>query len=81
MTNGKSITLPDELFAALEKAAQGQSRTVEDVLTEAAQKYLDELSWQAFVGKAEKRNRAAGRTDEDVARLISENRKDKARRR
>jgi hypothetical protein len=47
-----------------------------EVLEDAVKQYLEEQSWRAFVGKAEVRNRASGRTEDDVPQLIAEARKE-----
>ncbi|HUI44251.1 MAG TPA: hypothetical protein VL523_19975 [Terriglobia bacterium] len=75
MTNGKEL-LSDELLHRVEEVARSQNRKPEDLLEEAVRKYLDELSWQALVGKAEERNRARGLTEQDVPRLIAEVRRE-----
>jgi predicted transcriptional regulator len=75
MTDGKKL-LSDELLHQVEEAARAQNRKPAELLQEAVQKYLEELSWQAFVGKAEERNRAKGVSEMDVPRLIDEVRRE-----
>jgi predicted transcriptional regulator len=75
MTNGKEL-LSDELMHQVEEAARAQNRKPEELLEVAVRKYLDELSWQALVGRAEERNRRRGLTEEDVPRLVSEVRRE-----
>ena len=71
MTDAKEL-LSDDLVRQIEKAACAQNRKPSEVLEDAVKRYLEEQFWQAFVGKAEERNRAKGITEEDVPRMVSE---------
>ena len=75
MTDAK-VLLSEELIHEMEETAHAQNRKPAEVLEEAVRKYLDEQSWQAFVGNAEERNRAKGLAEEDVPRLVSEVRRE-----
>ena len=75
MPNGREL-LSDELMQQVAEAARAQNRKPEELLEEAVRKYLEELSWHAFVGKAEERNRSRGLAEEDVPRLVSEARRE-----
>ncbi|SPE26935.1 hypothetical protein SBA6_1080010 [Candidatus Sulfopaludibacter sp. SbA6] len=78
MTDARQL-LSDELMHQIEETAHAQNRKPSEVLEEAVRKYLDEQSWQTFVGKAEERNRAKGLTEDDVPRLVSEVRRENER--
>ncbi|MEO8660642.1 MAG: hypothetical protein ABI693_19385 [Bryobacteraceae bacterium] len=69
--------LSDELMKQVEETARAQNRKPSDLLEEAVKAYLVEQSWQALVGRAGKRNRVLGITEEDVPRLIAKNRAEK----
>jgi hypothetical protein len=60
MTDAREL-LSEKLIHQIEETARAQSRKPAEVLEEAVRKYLDEQSWQSFVGNAEERNRATGR--------------------
>jgi predicted transcriptional regulator len=50
MGTGNSISLPEELLAGIKSAAEAEHRSVDDVLAEAIQRYLDDQSWTKAVG-------------------------------
>lgn len=75
MTDAREL-LSEELIHQIEETAHAQNRKPAEVLEEAVRKYLDEQSWQSFVGNAEERNRAKGLAEEDVPRLVSEARRE-----
>lgn len=58
--NGKSITLPDELQAELEKTALAQHRAPADIVSGAVRKYLEEQSWVKYVEANEQPARRRG---------------------
>ena len=75
MTDTKAL-LSDELLRQVEEFARAQNRKPAEVLEDAVKAYLDEQSWQAFVGKAEERNRAKGILEDDVPRFVEEVRRE-----
>ena len=74
MTEAKLLS--DDLLRQIEETARSQNRKPAEVLEDAVKQYLEEQSWWALVGKAEERNRASGRTEDDVPQLIAETRKE-----
>jgi metal-responsive CopG/Arc/MetJ family transcriptional regulator len=75
------VELPEGLIAEVEKAAQAQGRTVDEVLSEAVQRYIDDQKWQKLIESGECRAKARGLTENDVARLIEEVRRENRTRR
>jgi predicted ABC-class ATPase len=79
MTDVKEL-LSEDLLHQLEEAARAQDRKPAELLQEAVRKYLDDLSWVAFVETNERRARANGITEEDVPRFVEEVRRENAER-
>jgi predicted transcriptional regulator len=74
MTEAKLLS--DDLLRQIEETARSQNRKPAEVLEDAVRQYLEKQSLWALVGKAEERNRASGRTEDDVPQLIAETRKE-----
>jgi predicted transcriptional regulator len=71
--------LSDELQAELEKAARAQSRPVEEVLSEAVDRYLKEKQWQSLKSYGRQKARERGIVEGDVMDLIAQSRQEHSR--
>jgi len=71
--------LSDSQLAELEKLAHAQERSVDEVLSEAVDRYIRDKQWETVkrYGIAKSRERVL--TEGDVARLIAESRAERAR--
>ena len=74
MSTGNSISLPEELLAGIRSAADAERRSVDDVLADAVQRYLEERSWTRLFEYGAERSNALGLRESDVDRLIAESR-------
>jgi metal-responsive CopG/Arc/MetJ family transcriptional regulator len=69
-----NISLPEPLFAEILSAAQAEHRSVDEVLTDAVTRYLEDRSWTNLLAYGVERVRALGIEESDIDRLISESR-------
>jgi predicted transcriptional regulator len=69
-------TLPDSLMTEIAKIARAQDRSVSEVLAEAVDRYVKDEQWDALKRYGRKRASEQGLTEADVARLVSEYRKE-----
>ena len=69
-----NISLPEELLAGIKSAAEAEHRSVDDVLAEAVQRYLEDRSWTRLLDYGAERAKALGIEESDVERLITESR-------
>jgi hypothetical protein len=74
MANGNSISLPAELLAGIRSAADAEHRSVNDLLADAVQRYLEDRSWTNLLEYGAKRVKALRIEEPDVDRLIAESR-------
>lgn len=74
MANGKDL-ISDELLREVQEAADAEQRGVDEVLTDAVRRYLDDRTWQRLVASAQHRAKAKGLTEDDVPRLVAEARR------
>ena len=74
MATGNSISLPEELLAGIRSAAAAESRSMDEVLAEAVQRYLEDRSWTRLFEYGAERATALGLQEPDVDRLIRESR-------
>jgi metal-responsive CopG/Arc/MetJ family transcriptional regulator len=72
----ENLSLPDGLQAEIEKVAQAQERTVNEVLAEAVDRYIREKHWQSLKSYGRQKARERGIKDSDVLRLIAESRRE-----
>lgn len=73
-----TITLPAELLAAIKSAAAAEQRSVEEVLFEAVQRYLDDRSWTNLLDYGQEQAKARGIKESDVDRLIAQYRAERS---
>jgi predicted transcriptional regulator len=79
MATSNQPVLSDMQLAELEKLAHAQERTVNEVLSEAVDKYIKEKQWQGLKRYGRARSRELGLTEADVPRLLAESRKEQGR--
>ena len=75
MTTG-NILLPDPLLLEIQRAAQAQHRTADEVASDAVREYLKEQTWRQFVDRNELRSRVKGYREDEVDGLIAEVRRE-----
>jgi metal-responsive CopG/Arc/MetJ family transcriptional regulator len=69
-----NISLPEPLLAEIQSAAEAEDRSVDEVLTDAARRYVEEHSWTKLLDYGAERAKALGIKESDVDRLIAESR-------
>jgi len=74
MATGNSISLPEDLLAGIKSAAEAEHRSVDDVLADAVQRYLEDRSWTRLLDYGAERAKAVGIEESDIGRLIAESR-------
>ena len=74
MGAANNISLPEPLLTEIQIAAQAEHRTVDEVLTDAVKRYVEERSWTKLLDYGAERAKALGLKESDVDRLISESR-------
>jgi hypothetical protein len=67
----KNISLPESLLKEIQSAAQPEHRSVDEVLTDAVRRYVEERSWTKTLDYGAERARALGIQESDVDRLIA----------
>lgn len=73
------VLLSEELLREVREAAAAEQRSVDEVLTDAVRRYLNERKWQSLVESGSRRARDMGLTEDDVPRLVEEARRDRQR--
>ena len=74
MAAGDTISLPEELLACLRRAAEAEHRSVDEVIADAVERYLEDRSWTSLLAYGAERAKALGIEESDVDRLIAESR-------
>jgi metal-responsive CopG/Arc/MetJ family transcriptional regulator len=69
-----NISLPEPLLAEVQSAAEAEHRSVDEVLTDAVKRYIEERSWTRLLGYGAERAKALGVKESDINRLIAESR-------
>jgi metal-responsive CopG/Arc/MetJ family transcriptional regulator len=69
-----NVSLPEPLLAEIQSAAQAEHRGVDEVLTDAVKRYIEERSWTKLLDYGAGRAKALGVKESDVDRLIAESR-------
>ena len=77
MDAANNISLPAPLLAEIQSAAQAEHRRVDEVLTDAVKRYIEERLWTKLLEYGAERANALGVKKSDVDRLIAESRADK----
>ncbi len=68
----RSIRVPEELLAEIEKVARAQDRTVDEVTVEALNRYIKDKQWASLKSYGRAKARERGLTEEDVDTAIAE---------
>ena len=68
----RSIRVPEELLAEIEKVARAQDRTVDEVTAEALNRYIKDKQWASLKSYGRAKARERGLTEEDVDTAIAE---------
>jgi metal-responsive CopG/Arc/MetJ family transcriptional regulator len=74
MHAANNITLPEPLLAQIRSAAQAEHRSVDEVLTDAVKRYVEDRLWTRLLDYGAERAKILGIEDCDVDRLIAESR-------
>jgi metal-responsive CopG/Arc/MetJ family transcriptional regulator len=74
MDTANNISLPEPLLAEIQNAAQAEHRGVDEVLTDAVKRYVEERSWTNLLNYGAERGKTLGIKESDVDRLIAESR-------
>ena len=74
MATDHIIHVSDELHAALEAKAQAEGKTVDQLAEEALRRGLEDRAWQELLAYGRERGKASGYTEDDVPRVVRENR-------
>lgn len=80
MAAGNTISLPEDLLARVRGAAESEHRSVDDVLAEAVERYLEDRSWTRLLTYGAERAAALEIEEQDVERLIAESRAERQNR-
>ena len=74
MATQNNLHVSDDLLAELQSEAQAAGKTVDELAEEALRKGLEDRKWQDLLEYGRERGRASGYTEEDVPRIVRENR-------
>jgi metal-responsive CopG/Arc/MetJ family transcriptional regulator len=74
MGAANNISLPEPLLAEIQSAAQAEHRSLDEVLTDAVKRYVEERSWAKLLSYGAERAKTLGIKESDIDRLISESR-------
>ena len=74
MGAANNISLPEPLLAEIQSAAQAEHRSVDEVLTDAVKRYVEERSWAKLLSYGAERAKSLGVQESDVDRLVAESR-------
>jgi hypothetical protein len=74
MGAANNISLPEPLLAEIRIAAQAEHRTVDEVLTDAVKRYVDDRSWKKLLDCGAERAKTVGIKESEIDRLIAESR-------
>ena len=69
-----NISLPEPLLAEIQNAAQAEHRSVDEVVTDAVKRYVEERSWTKLLDYGAERAKTLGIKESDIDRLIAESR-------
>jgi hypothetical protein len=74
MATQNNLHVPDELLAELQSKAEAEGKTVDKLAEETLRKGLEDRAWQELLAYGQERGLASGYTEEDVPRVVRENR-------
>jgi len=79
MGAANNISLPEPLLAEIQIAAQAEHRTVDEVLTDAVKRYVEERSWTKLQDYGAERAKTLGIKESDIDQLIAQSRAEQRR--
>jgi len=79
MDAANNISLPEPLLAEIQSAAQAEHRSVDEVLTDAVKRYIEERSWTKLLDYGAERAKALGVQESDIDQLIAESQAEQRR--
>jgi hypothetical protein len=68
----KSITLPEDLLAAVSETAEVEGKTPEQVIEDATRRYIAKARLERFAQRNEERARELGIKESDVPGIVKE---------
>lgn len=74
MATQNNLRVPDDLLVELQAKAQAVGKTVDQLAEEALRRGLEDRAWQELLAYGRERGRASGYAEEDVPRIVRENR-------
>ena len=77
MDAANNISLPEPLLAEIQSAAEAEQRSVDEVLSDAVKRYVEERSWTKLLGYGAERVKGLGVKESGIDRLIAESRAEK----
>ena len=80
MRQGKNTTLPEDLLAEVEKAAQAEQRSSDELVAEAVERYLRQKRREKLYAYGEGQARKLGIREEAVPGLVKQARRDRTER-
>ncbi len=69
-----NVSIPARLLAEIRNAAATEHRTVDEVLADAVERYLENRSWTNLLAYGSEKAKTLGISESDIDRLISESR-------
>jgi metal-responsive CopG/Arc/MetJ family transcriptional regulator len=69
-----NISIPEPLLAEIRNAAAAEQRSVDEVLADAVERYLENRSWTNLLAYGSEKAKTLGINESDIDRLISESR-------
>ena len=70
-----NVQISDELLAEMQSKAEAEGKTVDELAEAALRKGFEDQSWEDLLAYGLERGRASGYSEEDVPRVVRENRR------
>jgi len=74
MATQNNLHIPDDLLAELQAKAREEGKSLDALAEEALRKGLENRHWHELLEYGLERGRASGYTEDDVPRIVRENR-------
>jgi metal-responsive CopG/Arc/MetJ family transcriptional regulator len=68
------VSVPPGLLSRVQTAAEEEQRSPDELVRDALERYLEDREWKKIYAYGEERARALGLSEEDLERLIAEDR-------
>ena len=75
MAAQNNVHVSEDLLAKLQAVANAEGKTVDELAEEALRNGLEEREWQDLLAYGQERGRMSGYSEEDVPRVVRENRR------